>query len=156
MTDEKRGDSLGRAISDIRRDSTRAPRPNSASVEGAGGSRPGLEHILAGEFGGEVRAAARQNLSERPARTRGLAELAEESRTPAASQPATQPRPLSRPIIIAVLVFVLLLAILVVPRGRVLPGAGRAPRAGGRWLQESTRAVAGFPGSTPRFSCQCD
>lgn len=119
MTDEKRGDSLGRAIGDIRRDATHAPRPNSASAEGAGGTRPGLEHILAGQFGGEVRAAARPGVSERPVHARALAELAVESRTPAASQPHAHTSSLSRSV--AMVVLVLLCAILFVQRQRAEP-----------------------------------
>jgi hypothetical protein len=121
MTDETSGDSLGRAIGEIRREVPRVPRQKPASAEGAGSARPGLEHILAGEFGGEVRAAAPQSPSERPAGKDALAQLAEERHTTSASPPATHPRSLSRPIAMAVFGLVLLFAVPFIQRQRAEP-----------------------------------
>lgn len=121
MTDEKPADSLSRAIGEIRRDSTHAPRPKSTSAEGAGNASSGLEHILSSEFGGEFRTAARQTPRERPVGKDTLAELAGESRATESTTPEGRSMSLARPIAMLVLGLVLLLALPLIQHQRAAP-----------------------------------
>jgi hypothetical protein len=118
MSDEERGDSLGRALGDIRRGASRARPPTSAAAKGKPGLHQGLDRILADEFRGEARDAARHGASEPPARTPDVAELARARRAPAA-QPATSWP--ARPVVVTVIASLLLIAALFVQRHETTP-----------------------------------
>lgn len=156
MADEKPGDSLGRAIGEIRREVTRVPRQKPVSAEGAGSARPGLAHILAGEFGGEVRVAARQNSGEQRVGKDALVQLAEERHTTSASPPAAKPRSLSRPIAMAVFGVVLLFAVPFIQRQRAEPAGVAATFQSqverlGQAVDDYRKTHGNLPGSLAQF-----
>ena len=121
MSDEERGDSLGRALGDIRRGASRAPPPTSAAVKGKPSLHQGLDRILADEFRGGARDAARHGASEPPARAPDVAELARARRAPAAQPVTSRSAWPARPVVVAVIACLLLIMALLVQRHETTP-----------------------------------